>query len=128
MVEVFISPGPETPTRYYELEVSPNGVLLDAQIYNPTSERADIQVDFAWDCPGLRWWAGRDDAAGHWWALLVIPWAAITPPGATPRLWRANFYRIERPHSADPEFSCWSPTHTTPADFHKPAYFGSLEI
>lgn len=128
VVEVFISPGPETPTRYYELEVSPNGVLLDALIHNPTSQRADIQIDFAWDCPGLRWWASRDDAAGRWWALLAIPWVAITPPGAPPRLWRANFYRIERPRDADPEFSCWSPTYTTPADFHKPAFFGRLEI
>jgi hypothetical protein len=42
--------------------------------------------------------------------------------------WRANFYRIERPHDAEPEFSCWSPTMSDPADFHKPAYFGVLEI
>jgi hypothetical protein len=128
VVEVFISAGPETPTRYYELEVSPNGVLLDAMIHNPTSRRADIQIDFVWDCPGLRWWASRDDAAGRWWALLAIPWMAITTPGTPPTLWRANFYRIERPRDADPEFSCWSPTHTAPADFHKPAYFGRLEI
>ena len=43
-------------------------------------------------------------------------------------LWRGNFYRIERPHDAEPEFSGWSPTMTDPADFHKPAYFGILEL
>jgi hypothetical protein len=128
VVEVFISPGPETPTRYYELEVSPNGVLFDVLIDNPTSQRADLQTDFTWDCPGLRWWASRDDRAGRWWALLAIPWAAIGPPGAPQRLWRANFYRIERPRGAAPECRCWSPTWTTPADFHKPAYFGTLEV
>jgi hypothetical protein len=128
VVEIFISPGPATPVRYYELEVSPNGVLLDALIDNPTSQRANLHVDVAWDCPGLRWWARRDDREGRWWALLAIPWAAIMPPGPPPRLWRANFYRIERPHGAAPEFSCWSPTFTAPADFHKPAYFGTLEI
>jgi hypothetical protein len=128
VVEVFISHGPATPARYYEFEVSPNGVLLDARIHNPTSQRADIQVDRDWDCAGLRWHAGRDDAPGRWWAILVIPWASIGPPGKPAALWRANFYRIERPRDSTPEFSCWSPTMTDPADFHKPAYFGTLYL
>jgi Carbohydrate-binding family 9 len=127
-VEVFIAPGSAAPAHYYEFEVSPNGVLLDALIDNPTSRRADLRVDFGWDCPGLRWWAGRDDDAGRWWAVLAIPWAAIGPPGQPASIWRANFYRIERPRDAAPEFSCWSPTYTAPADFHKPEYFGRLEI
>jgi hypothetical protein len=128
VVEVFLGPGADTPTRYYEFEISPNGVLLDALIENPTSQRADLRVDFGWDCQGLRWQAVRDDAAGHWWAVLAIPWAALVPAGERPPVWRANFFRIERPRDAAPEFSCWSPTMTDPADFHKPAYFGKLEI
>jgi hypothetical protein len=126
VVEIFLSPGAATPTRYYEFEVSPNGVLLDARIHNPTSQRADMTVDFGWDCAGIRWLAGRDDVAGHWWAVLAIPWAALAEAGAIPATWRANFYRIERPRDAEPEYSCWSPTLTEPADFHKPAYFGFL--
>jgi len=46
------------------------------------------------------------------WAVLVITWTAVAPAGDPPRVWRANFFRIERPRSADPEFSCWSPTLT----------------
>src|SRR5690349_8240940 len=46
VVELFVAPGAETPARYYEFEVSPNGVLLDAQIFNPTARRADLVVDF----------------------------------------------------------------------------------
>src|SRR5262245_3506997 len=42
VVEVFIAPGSAAPARYYEFEVSPNGVLLDALIDNPTSRRADL--------------------------------------------------------------------------------------
>jgi hypothetical protein len=128
VVEVFLSPGSDTPTRYYEFEVSPNGVLLDALIDNPTSRRADLGVDFGWDCDGLRWHAVRDDAASQWWAALAIPWAAVAPPGERPAMWRANFYRIERPRDAAPEYSCWSPTMTNPADFHKPAFFGTLYL
>lgn len=128
VVELFLSPGETAPMRYYEFEVSPDGVLLDAKVYNPTSRRIELEVDISWNCPGIRWQAGRNDAASHWWAIMVIPWAAVAPPGELPPVWRANFYRIERPRDAAPEFSCWSPTLTEPADFHKPAYFGVLEL
>ena len=127
VVELFIAPGIATPTSYYEIEVSPDGVLFDARIENPTGLRADITVDTSWDCPGIVWQAGRDDQAGRWWAVLVLPWQSIAGSEAPPREWRANFYRIERPRDGQPEYSCWSPTMTEPADFHKPAYFGLLE-
>lgn len=128
VVEIFFGPGEADMVRYFEFQVSPNGVLLDAKIYNPTSQRPELEVDFSWNCRDIRWQAGRNDAANHWWAIMVIPWAAVAPPGDLPKLWRANLYRIERPHDAEPEYSCWSPTMTEPADFHKPAYFGVLEL
>ena len=128
VVEVFIGAGAATPVDYYEFEVSPNGVLLDLTVYNPASDRANLVTDFSWDCPGLRWQAGRNDAANHWWAVMAIPWASLGVTGALPTIWRANFYRIERPRDAEPEFSAWSPTMTEPADFHKPAYFGTLAL
>jgi hypothetical protein len=127
-VELFLAPGEADPTRYFEFEVSPGGVLFDARIHNPTSQRADLEADPAWNCPGIVWQAGRQ---GHeheedWWAALAIPWAALTPQ--VPAVWRANFYRIERPRDGAPEYSCWSPTLTDPADFHKPTRFGALEL
>lgn len=128
VVEIFFGPGEADLVRYFEFQVSPNEVLLDARIYNPTSQRTELEVDFGWNCPGIRWWAGREDAANRWWGIIAIPWAAVAPPGELPRLWRANFYRIERPRDAAPEYSCWSPTMTEPADFHKPARFGLLEL
>jgi hypothetical protein len=127
-VEVVLAPGGEDPARYFEFEVSPLGTLFDARIHNPTSLRADMEADPAWDCPGLRWSAGRGTERQDWWAILSIPWTAISPPGELPRIWRANLYRIERPRDGEPEFSCWSPTLTRPADFHKPARFGFLEL
>ncbi|RIK38117.1 MAG: hypothetical protein DCC55_22100 [Chloroflexi bacterium] len=140
VVEVFIGPGEATPVDYYEFEVSPNGVLLDLTVHNPSGERADMTTAFAWNCPGIQWAAGREDAGNRWWAVFAIPWASIgvdpTPspsPGkggelALPKIWRANFYRIERPRDGAAEFSCWSPTLTDPADYHKPARFGYLEL
>jgi hypothetical protein len=84
-------------------------------------------VDKSWDCPGIHWAAGRGVARQDWWATFLLPWRGIAPAGLPP-LWRANFYRIERPRDGEPEFSCWSPTLTRPADFHKPARFGVLEL
>lgn len=141
VVEVFIGPGEATPVNYYEFEVSPNGVMLDLTVHSPNGNRDGLVANFDWDCPGLRWVAGRDDAAPHWWAVMAIPWASIgadpTPNPSPekggelllPKRWRANFYRIERPRDgAAPEFSGWSPTLTEPADYHRPARFGVLEL
>jgi Carbohydrate-binding family 9 len=127
-VEVFLAPGEEDPARYFEFEVSPLGVLFDARIHNPTSLRADLVGDPAWDCPGLRWEAGGGTERQDWWAVLSIPWAGLAADEPIPRIWRANFYRIERPRDGAPEFSGWSPTLTSPPDFHKPARFGVLEL
>ena len=128
VVEIFIGHGTEDLINYYEFQVSPNGVLLDAKISNPTSERVNLIVDTSWDCPGIQWYAKRHDAENHWMAIMVIPWVAIISEDSLPNVWRANFYRIERPRNAQPEYSCWSPTMAEPADFHKPAYFGTLRL
>lgn len=123
VVEVFLAPGEEDPVRYLEIEMSPLGVLFDAKIHNPTGLRADMTAELAWDCPGMRWEVGRGTERQDWWAELSIPWEA--PPS---KFWRANFYRVERPRDGAAEFTCWSPTLTSPPDFHKPARFGLLEL
>lgn len=127
-VELFLAPGEEEPVRYFEFEVSPRGTLFDAVIHNPTSQRAEMTGDPSWDCPGLRWSAGPGTSRQDWWAFLSIPWQGVFPAGDPPRFWRANLYRIERPRGGEAEFSGWSPTLTRPADFHKPARFGILEL
>lgn len=128
VVELFLAPGEGTPVEYAEIEISPNGVLFDAWVQNPTGDRAQMVVDTAWNWPGIRWHARRIEDEKRWWAVLVLPWAGIVPSGPRPALWRANFYRIERPRDGMPEYSCWSPTLTEPADFHRPGRFGTLRI
>ena len=81
VVELFLAPGEAEPVHYDEFEISPNGVLFDVRVHNPTSQRADMAVDVAWDCPDIRWGAERNDEANHWSAFLVVPWAAVAPPG-----------------------------------------------
>lgn len=137
-VELFLALGADDPRRYFEFEVSPRGVLFDAKVDNPTSRRADLAVETAWNCAGIRWGAGSTDllheSAGEqaeeqdWWAVLVLPWASLAAPDPLPDLLRANFYRIERPPGAPSEFSAWSPTLADPPDFHQPARFGFLSL
>lgn len=129
VVEVFIGHGEADLINYFEFEISPNGVLFDATIYNPTSLRADLTFDPKWNCDGVQWYAERHDAENRWVAVLVIPWASLSQSQhKIPNVWRANFYRIERPRDSEPEFSCWSPTMAEPADFHKPTYYGTLRL
>ena len=126
-VEVFVSLGDEDPREYFELEVSPAGVLFDALVSNPTSRREDLVADTRWDCPGIRWGARIVTGEPRWVAALAIPWSGIGARGA-PRTCRANFYRIERPRDGEAEYSAWSPTLARPADFHKPSSFGRLVL
>lgn len=129
VVELFIGPGTAHTTYYYEFEVSPIGTMLDLTVHSPNLERVGIQTDFNWDCPGLLWSAERNDAQNHWRAYMVVPWQSIgAHPGLLQEDWRANFYRIERPTGQAPEFSCWSPTMSNPADYHRAAYFGHLRL
>ncbi len=128
VVELFLAPGEADPVEYFEFEVNPLGALFDARVRNPASRRAEMTVDTGWDCRGIEWRAGPDPSPGRWWAELVIPWSSVCPGPTPPAVWRANLYRIERPRDSEPEFSCWSPTFTQPADFHKPAFFGYLEL
>jgi hypothetical protein len=128
-VEVFIAPSDADPINYYEFEVSPNSVLFDARIHNPDGRNnPHMTGDSAWDCPGIQWDAGRDDPRQHWWAVLAIPWHSLAAGVELPKSWRANFYRIERPHDEAAEFSCWSPVMTPVPDFHRPAQFGILVV
>ncbi|HEV7670153.1 MAG TPA: carbohydrate-binding family 9-like protein [Thermoanaerobaculia bacterium] len=139
-VELFLAFGAADPRRYFEFEVSPRGVLFDARVDNPTSRRSDLVVQTAWDCSRIRWGAGRTELLHEstgdqdWWAVLVLPWASLAPPGepdVVPDTLRANFYRIERPTDppdAAAEFSAWSPTLSDPPDFHQPTRFGFLSL
>jgi len=123
-VEVFIAPGDADPQAYVELEVNPLGAIFDARVSNPDARRDSMRVDAAWNAAGLVVRVDRP-SPGSWGAELEIDWSDFCA-GPPPRVWRANFFRIERPRGGDPEFSCWSPSFTDPADFHKPARFGRL--
>ncbi len=126
VVELFVAPGEADPSDYVEIEVNPNGAIFDARVGNPYGRRDSMRVDSAWNAAGLVAAVSRP-TPGSWRAELVVPWSDLCE-GTPPLVWRANFFRVERPRDGDPEFSCWSPTFVDPPDFHKPASFGRLEL
>lgn len=120
--EVFLSPLPE-PKLYYEFEVNPLGALFDARIASPEGRRETMAADIAWNCKGFG--ARVRVRPNRWSALVTIPLEPMDPQ-RTCRLWRVNFYRIDR--GERDEYSAWSPTLADPPDFHVPARFGWLRL
>ncbi|HEY1251540.1 MAG TPA: carbohydrate-binding family 9-like protein [Thermoanaerobaculia bacterium] len=121
--EVFLAPGADAPTAYYEFEVNPLGALFDARIESPNRSRDGMRTGTEWDCPGFEARVTRREA--RWSASLRIPLDSLLP-GREPAAWRANFHRIDR--GAPDEFSGWSPTLADPPDFHVPERFGLLRL
>lgn len=126
VVELFIAPGEDDPSDYVEIEVNPLGAIFDARVTNPEGRRDSMRVDSAWNAAGLTAAVLRPSPQA-WRVEIVVPWSDLCD-GTPPRVWRANFFRIERPRDGDPEWSCWSPTFEDPPDFHKPASFGRLVL
>lgn len=126
VVEVFLAPGAGDPREYVEIEVNPLGAIFDARVANPDGHRGSMKVDAAWNAAGLVASIDRS-IPGTWRATLTIPWAGLCS-GAPPPVWRANFFRIERPREGPHEFSSWSKTFADPPDFHRPSCFGRIVL
>jgi hypothetical protein len=130
VVEAFLAP--DGLRRYFEIEVSPHGVVFDATIDSPNGTRDGMRADAAWTCEGL-FVALRKvvESSGVMSVDTVvrIPFPSLerTTP-ADGETWRGNFFRIDRHPEHGDEFSAWQPTMKTPADFHVAAAFGALRF
>ena len=130
VVEIFLAP--EILTRYYELEVSPNGTTFDAAIDSPDGLRKTMKADRAWTCEGLIVAVRKVIESSGVMSIdtaVRVPFAALGR--SVPRdgeTWRGNFFRIDRHPEHGDEYSAWQPTMKEPADFHVAAAFGILEF
>jgi hypothetical protein len=130
VVEAFLAP--DSPTRYFELEVSPRGTIFDARIESPDGVRKTMTADLAWTCDGLFAAVRKiieSDGSMSVDTVLRVPFASLgrkTP--AQDERWRANFFRIDRHPKRGDEFSAWQPTLRTPPDFHVVAAFGTIRF
>lgn len=108
---------------YYEIEVNPLNAVLDLVLRR---NRSGYRKNFAWRCEGLVT-AVRIDPGISWTSELSIPMSSIVSEPPKPGdIWRANFYRIDRPVDGPVEYSAWSATGRP--QFHVPARFGAIEF
>lgn len=117
--EIFISPNPDTPEKYFEFEVAPTGEWLDLGLDWTTGKRkSDWQFN-----------SGMSTAArivnDRVTMAMRIPWNARLPKPQTGEPWRANLFRCA---GKDPRlrFLSWQPTRTPKPFFHAPQAFGWL--
>lgn len=130
VVELFLAP--DGLQRYFEIEVSPHGVIFDAAIDSPAGTRDGMITDVTWTCEGL-FVALRKvvESSGVMSIDTVIRVPFFALERATPgdgETWRANFFRIDRHPEHGDEFSAWQPTMRNPPDFHVAAAFGTLRF
>jgi alpha-galactosidase len=118
VAEVFLQTDPGQPSRYLELEVSPNGMWIDLDISpegksNPRS--------------GMKSQVAIAESEKLWTATIALPTSALGQRFDPDSKWRVNFFRVEG--AAEPRFySCWRPTYTPQPNFHVPEAFGVLRF
>jgi alpha-galactosidase len=111
VVEVFLQPPDRAGLKSYrEVEVSPNGLLLEIAVEASGKKRIVGES---------RARASVDARHKVWTAELAVPMRGAAEG------WRLNLFRVEGqgPHRV---YSAWSPTGTASPDFHVPAAFGRL--
>lgn len=130
VVEIFLAP--ETLTRYFELEISPQGTVFDAVVDSPDGVRGTMRVDRRWNCAGLMAVVRRVTEPDGFMTVdtvVRIPFDSLGRRApVSGETWRANFFRIDRHPALGDEFSAWQPTLRHPPDFHVPAAFGILDF
>jgi hypothetical protein len=123
VVEVFFDPVGDLQA-YFEIEVNPRNAICDLVLRRSAS---GWRKEFGWHCEGLR--TSVQLSPRGWSADLHIPFASVTnDPVKAGVVWRANFFRIDRPGgpASEPDLSAWSPTLAP--TFHRPQHFGFVEF
>jgi alpha-galactosidase len=118
VAEAFLQPDPSRQPYYRELEVSPNGMWIDLDIF--PGGLADLKS-------GMRRSVVLDEKLKTWTAELSIPIKALTPNFDPTAVWRANFYRVEG-NNEPRAYLAWQPTGTPEPNFHVPSKFGMLRF
>jgi hypothetical protein len=130
-VELMIAPRPDD-TGYFEIEVSPRGVVFDTRYDSRRLPEPFGHV--GWDSQTVVGAKPRgvidDDALDRGYSVeLAIPWQAFSHDGTDYRRpapgeeWRANFYVLDLGRHGQ-RAAAWSPPRV--GDFHVPPRFGNL--
>ncbi|MDC1527668.1 carbohydrate-binding family 9-like protein [Gammaproteobacteria bacterium] len=134
--EIFISAGAETPTRYMEIELNPNGALFSAWVTNSDGTGSNNTLAL-FDGRGAGISTSVLKRDNSWHGKIKIPLSLL---GNVQDHYRINFFRIVslQAHVQSSSWSCtadscaflaWSPTLSGDVpNFHIPACFGHLNL
>jgi alpha-galactosidase len=116
VAEAFIQPDRFGTRNYKEIEVAPNGMWIDLDIFPGGHNRLNSGLK-----PSVR----VDRSSMTWTAELALPMRAIIEKFEPASQWRINFFRCE---GKDPErwYSAWRATRTPKPNFHVPEAFGTM--
>ena len=116
VVEVFLQAPQDAGTdRYREVEVAPNGMVMDLEVRGAGRRR------FVGESRAR---TAVNEVHRMWTAELVVP----MPRGGQPLDgWRINLFRIEG-NKEKRQFSAWNPTGSEKPNFHVPDAFGQLRL
>jgi uncharacterized protein (DUF362 family) len=119
-IEIFLTPDPAAPKRYFEIEIGPFGHFFDIGI-----DREAKKEDIAWSSGAKI--ATTTDADAHRAVIEVLLTApgirAVMAPGARLPM---NLYRMEGKNPR--HYLAWSPPRTAKPNFHVPEAFGALVL
>lgn len=118
VAEAFLQPEPARESYYKEIEVSPNGMWIELDIFPGGHSNLNS---------GMRRSVVLDERAKTWSAEVAIPLGALTARFDPSLIWRANFYRVEGRHEPR-AYLAWQPTLSSQPNFHVPARFGYLRF
>ncbi len=118
VAEVFLQTDASQPRRYWEFEISPNGMWIDLKI-SPEGKRDPGS--------GMKSRVVVNESRKIWTAELALPMRILVKVFDASAEWRVNFFRVEG--ATEPRFySSWRPTYTPEPNFHVPEAFGTLRF
>lgn len=121
-LEFFVNPCPNAQDKYINVETNPRGAMHIGVGEGRGSRTVltEIPSDLSLSVSGHRegWWAVRYHLTNRLMKELC---------GAEPeKVMRANFYKCDE--TIHPHFATWSPVVAPAPDFHRPEYFGEIEL
>ncbi len=122
--EIFLDPKADR-LDYYELQVSPKGVVFDSHLPKYRKNQNDWSSKMVAKVK-TKGTVNDDDEDEGWSAELAIPFAALEKGGTSPKdgdVWAMNFFRINAGEDRS-EYSAWSPPLR--GDFHNLSKFGHV--
>ena len=118
--EIFISPNPDEPERYFEYEAAPTGEWVDLAIRLAPEGR---QTDWEF-CSGMSTASRVKDE--ELTTIIRIPWSGSLPKPKQGDAWRCNLFRCVG--TGRERYLAWQPTFTPEPYFHVPEVFGRLDF